>query len=58
MNSKEEISRMFVDNKGIISNDEELALHIIHKFNIDSDTIEDMPAFEEHLKIFFLNKKD
>ena len=54
----EEISKMFQDQKNIKLSDEELALHIIHKFNIDRDTIETMPAFEEHLKPLFSQIKE
>jgi NH3-dependent NAD+ synthetase len=56
--SKEEISKMFLDGKEVISSDEQLALHIMHRFNIDRDTIETMPAFEEHLKPLFSQKKE
>jgi len=35
--SKEEISRMFPDGKEAMSSDEQLALHIMHRFNIDRD---------------------
>jgi hypothetical protein len=41
-----------------ISTDEMLALHLMHKFNIDRDTIETMPAFEEHLKPLFFQIKE
>jgi len=33
--------------------DEELAIHIIHKFNICRDTLETMPAFDEHMEPLF-----
>ena len=56
--SKEEISRMFLDEKEAMSSDEQLALHIMHQFNIDRDTMETMPAFEEHLKPLFFQKKE
>ena len=56
--SKEEISRMFADGKVALSPDEELSLNIIHKFNIDRDTMETMPAFEKHLKQLFLEEKE
>ena len=46
----EEISRMFASGKDI--SDEQLAL-LMHRFNIDWDTIETMPAFEEHRKQLF-----
>lgn len=53
----EEVSKMFDDSRGILSSDEELALHIMHRFNIDRETMEAMPAFEEHLKPL-LGKKE
>jgi hypothetical protein len=53
----EKVSRMFADKKGTISVDEELALHIIHRFNICRDTLETMPAFEEHLDPLFSKEK-
>ena len=56
--SKGEISRMFADSKETLSSDEELALNIMHRFNIDRDTMETMPAFEEYLKPLFLGKKE
>jgi hypothetical protein len=46
----EEISRMFASDKEI--SDEQLAL-LMHRFNLDWDTIEIMPAFEEHRKQLF-----
>ena len=39
------------------SADAELALTIMHHFNIDRETLEAMPAFDEHLKPLFSNKK-
>jgi hypothetical protein len=57
-NSDENVSRMFCGKKADLSSDEELALHIIHKFNICCDTLETMPAFDEHLKPLFLKTKD
>ena len=38
--------------------DEELALHIIHRFNICRDTLETMPAFDEHLEPLFFKVKE
>ena len=49
-NTDEESSIMFLNNINNLSSDEQLALKIIHKFNIDRDTIESMPAFYDHLK--------
>jgi hypothetical protein len=43
---------MFLEGKKSLSSDEQLAL-FMHRFNIDRETIEDMPAFVEHCKIFF-----
>ena len=42
-------SRMFRDDKPQMKLDEELAF-FIHRFNSDIETIECMPAFEDHLK--------
>ena len=53
----EEVSKMFDGSRGTLSSDEELALHIIHRFNIDRETMETMPAFEEHLKPLFWGKE-
>jgi hypothetical protein len=58
LDSEENGSRMFTGKKGIFSSDEELALHIIHRFNICRDTLETMPAFEEHLEPLFSKEKD
>ena len=55
---KENVSKMFTDIKGAFSSDEQLALHIIHKFNICRDTLETMPAFEEHLEPLFSKVKE
>ena len=56
--SKEDVSRMFPGRDDTISSDEELALHIMHRFNIDRETMETMPAFEEHLKPLFSLEKE
>ena len=58
IDSEENISKMFTNVKGSLSADEQLALHIIHKFNICMDTLETMPAFEEHLKPLFSKERD
>ena len=57
LESEENMSKMFAE-KGILSPDEELALQIIQRFNICRDTLETMPAFEEHLKQLFSKEKD
>lgn len=54
--TKEEISKMFVGDNELLSSDEELALHIMHRFNIDRDTMESMPAFEKPLKTLWEEK--
>lgn len=55
---KDEISMMFLDDEVVFKNDEELALHIYQRFNICRDTLEDMPAFKEHLNCFFHVKEE
>jgi len=52
------VSRMFSKIDGKLLSDEELALHIIHKFNICRDTLESMPAFDEHLETLFFKEKE
>ena len=54
---KQEVTKMFTDEENITS-DEQLALDIIHRFNICRDTVETMPAFEEHRKTFFSIEKE
>ncbi|MBN2602714.1 MAG: hypothetical protein JXA91_01110 [Candidatus Thermoplasmatota archaeon] len=54
----EEITRMFADNTQSFSSDEQLALHIMHRFNIDRETLESMPAFNDHLRPLFLKQKE
>jgi hypothetical protein len=54
---EENISRMIAGKKGILNTDEELALHIIHRFNICRDTLESMPALEKHLEPLFFKEK-
>lgn len=49
-------TRMFRDDKAQMELDEELAF-FIHRFNSDIDTIECMPAFEDHLKELFPERK-
>lgn len=55
---EEEVNKMFDGSRGTLSSDEELALHIMHRFNIDRETMEAMPAFEEHLKPLFWGKEE
>jgi hypothetical protein len=53
----EEVSCMKLNPNMIISSDEELAL-FMHRFNLDWDTVETMPAFEEHCKNLFRKETD
>jgi hypothetical protein len=52
INDPEEVSCMALTVKKEISSDEELML-FMHRFNLDWDTVETMPAFEEHCKVLF-----
>ena len=54
---EENFTKMFAGKKQT-SSDEELALDICHRFNLRRDTMETMPAFEEHLKTMFCKKKE
>jgi len=56
--SKEDISKMFTGKSSNLNSDEELAMNIIHRFNICSDTLDTMPAFDEHLETLFLRRKN
>jgi len=56
IDKKQEVTRMF-NNEEFLS-DEELALHIMHRFNICRDTMETMPAFDEHMKPLFSREKE
>jgi hypothetical protein len=58
IDSEENVSKMFTGVKGSLSADEQLAIEIIHKFNICRDTLETMPAFEEHLRPLFSKVKE
>jgi hypothetical protein len=54
MDEKKDVSRMFLENDMTL--DEELAF-FLHRFNSDIETIECMPAFEDHLKELFPERK-
>lgn len=54
---EENVSKMFVGKYGVAAPDAELALEIIHRFNICRDTLETMPAFDEHMETLFLKKE-
>ncbi len=51
----EEVSHMFVKGKKTITPDEQLAL-FMHRFNLDRETVETMPAFKQHCKLLFNTK--
>jgi hypothetical protein len=55
---QDDVSRMFLGEGDYILSDEELALHLMHRFNIDRETIETMPAFEKHLENLFSLEKE
>jgi len=55
-NDLEEVSCMTLTNKKAITSNEELML-FMHRFNLDWDTVETMPAFEEHCKVLFQREK-
>jgi hypothetical protein len=47
---EEVFSKMFKEKYGELTSDEQLALHLIHRYNLKMDTLETMPAFNEHIK--------
>ncbi len=57
LDKKQNITKMFEGTEDFTS-DEQLALHIMHRFNICRDTIETMPAFDEHIKPLFSKEKE
>ena len=57
VDKKQELTKMFSDAEDTTS-DEQLALHIIHRFNICRDTLETMPAFDKHMKPIFSIEKE
>ncbi len=54
---EENVSKMFTGKNGVLNPDAELALHIIQHFNICRDTLETMPAFDDHMAPLFLKKE-
>lgn len=53
----QDISMMFSDDASIFQTDEDLAVHVMHRFNIDRDTLESMPAFKDPLNLLLWTKK-
>ncbi len=43
-------SVMFADDSISLNTDEDIQLHIMHRFNIDAETLDCMPACKEPLK--------
>ncbi len=43
-------SMMFTDDSVSFKTDEDIQLYIMHKFNIDADTLDCMPACKEPLQ--------
>ena len=46
---KMDVSRMIIDDASFLTSDEDIALHVMHRFNIDRDTMESMPAIDASL---------
>lgn len=55
---KSDYSKMFSDDASFLTTDEDIALHVIHRFNIDKDTMETMPAIDASLGSLFWPKKN
>ena len=52
------LEELFSNDASFLTSDEDIALHVMHRFNIDGDTIETLPAIDEPLrKIFWPDKK-
>jgi len=43
-------SMMFDDDTILLNTDEDIQLHIMHRFNIDADTLDCMPACKKPLQ--------
>jgi hypothetical protein len=54
---KSDISTMFADDASLLTSDEDIALHVMHRFNIDKDTMESMPAIDASLRSLFWPEK-
>lgn len=52
-----EIRDLLFDDASLLLSDEEIALHCMHRFNIDRDTLDMLPAFDEPLKTMFRPEK-
>jgi len=47
---KEMVSMMTPDDVSFLASDESIALHVMHRFNIDRETMESMPALDTSLR--------
>lgn len=54
---KEIFSTMIHDDTSYLISDESIALHVMHRFNIDRDTMESMPALDTPLRSLFWPEK-
>ena len=50
--AEEDVSCIMLEGKKNMTPDEQLAM-FMHRFNLDQETVEAMPAFTEHCKIMF-----
>jgi hypothetical protein len=57
-NPEDNVSKMILKQDGGLTSDEELALQIIHRFNICRDTLETMPAFKDHIDFLYSKCKE
>ena len=48
-----DIRDLLFDDASLLITDEDIALHCMHRFNIDRETVETLPAFDEPLKTLF-----
>jgi len=52
-----DIEDLVFDDASLLDSDLDIALHIMHRFNIDMDTVEILPAFDKPLRTFFGSDK-
>ena len=55
---KVEVSTMFTDDASLLTKDEDIALHVMHRFNIDCDTMKSMPAIDIPLRPLLWTEKN
>ncbi len=58
IDTEDEVTRMFTGGTSELPYDEALAVHIMHRFNIDRDTIQSMPAFDEAFKTILSQQRE